>query len=247
MEKVCRQLLLPDTDHFDLAATLCFFGGILLTMLLDLLVGGLQKLECGCCCIPSWFRERSLYSHFKKKAEHQELPIHATNSSLGTAVLGSLEMDDKSTPTTGTEYVPPNGVLDPSLTNGAPPFAAIEVEREEGQEETSSNGGAKFGRAGGDLLSDLKGGVKLSENGLIQEKALSNESSSDESSEALGPIEFKEVTEGLGKSTKKLHRMGILTGMGVWMGVRGATVTMVKGRDHLLFAKQRPSPQFYCM
>ena len=34
--------------HFDVLATSCFFGGILLTALLDLLVWGLQKLDCGC-------------------------------------------------------------------------------------------------------------------------------------------------------------------------------------------------------
>ena len=38
--------------HFDLAASACFFGGILLTVLLDLLTVGLQKLDCGCRCVP---------------------------------------------------------------------------------------------------------------------------------------------------------------------------------------------------
>ncbi len=34
----------------------------------------------------------------------------------------------------------------------------------------------------------------------------------DDSFEPQGPVEFKEVTEVLGKDAKKLHRMGILTG-----------------------------------
>ncbi|CAI8033882.1 Zinc transporter ZupT [Geodia barretti] len=34
--------------HFDALATSCFFGGILLTALLDILVWSLQKLDCGC-------------------------------------------------------------------------------------------------------------------------------------------------------------------------------------------------------
>jgi hypothetical protein len=34
--------------HYELAATGCFFGGILLTVLLDLLVGVLQRIDCGC-------------------------------------------------------------------------------------------------------------------------------------------------------------------------------------------------------
>lgn len=35
-------------DHYTVAATGCFFGGIFLTILLDLLVSLLQKLDCGC-------------------------------------------------------------------------------------------------------------------------------------------------------------------------------------------------------
>lgn len=30
--------------------TSCFFGGVLITLALDLLVGMMQKLDCGCCC-----------------------------------------------------------------------------------------------------------------------------------------------------------------------------------------------------
>ena len=35
-------------DHFDVLATSCFFGGILLTVVLDALVWVLQRLDCGC-------------------------------------------------------------------------------------------------------------------------------------------------------------------------------------------------------
>ena len=35
-------------DHYNLAATGCFFGGIFLTILLDLLVSLLQRFDCGC-------------------------------------------------------------------------------------------------------------------------------------------------------------------------------------------------------
>ena len=37
-------------EHYEVAATGCFFGGIILTILLDLLVGLLQKIDCGCGC-----------------------------------------------------------------------------------------------------------------------------------------------------------------------------------------------------
>ena len=36
-------------DHFEVLATSCFFGGIALTALLDLLVWSLQRLDCGWC------------------------------------------------------------------------------------------------------------------------------------------------------------------------------------------------------
>ena len=41
-------------DHFDLAVTACFFGGIVITILLDLLVAGLQRIECSCCLPSRW-------------------------------------------------------------------------------------------------------------------------------------------------------------------------------------------------
>ena len=37
-------------DHYELAATGCFFAGIVLTVLLDLLVALLQRIDCGCGC-----------------------------------------------------------------------------------------------------------------------------------------------------------------------------------------------------
>lgn len=53
------------SDHFDLATTACFFGGILLTVVLDLIVSLLQRLECGCGCLPQCRaggeRRRSLF------------------------------------------------------------------------------------------------------------------------------------------------------------------------------------------
>ncbi len=39
-------------NHYDLVTAACFFGGIIITVLLDVLVSLLQKLDCGlaCCC-----------------------------------------------------------------------------------------------------------------------------------------------------------------------------------------------------
>lgn len=38
--------------HYELAASLCFFGGIILTIALDALVWWLEKIDCGCQCFP---------------------------------------------------------------------------------------------------------------------------------------------------------------------------------------------------
>ena len=40
-------------QHFDLAVNVCFFGGVIFTVLLDVVAAGLQRLDCGCkrpCC-----------------------------------------------------------------------------------------------------------------------------------------------------------------------------------------------------
>ena len=44
--------------HYELAATGCFFGGILLTVLLDLLISLLQRLDCGCGCTSRCCRQQ---------------------------------------------------------------------------------------------------------------------------------------------------------------------------------------------
>jgi zinc transporter ZupT len=50
-------------DYFHLVATIGFFVGVLLTILLDLLLGGLQKLECECCCnLPSQLKRGNLFT-----------------------------------------------------------------------------------------------------------------------------------------------------------------------------------------
>lgn len=293
-------------DHFDLATTACFFGGILVTILLDLLVSGLQKLECGyccCCCFPARIRERSLFSHFRGKAGIHKSPVHATNTSIHLESIsrngvphanGAIQTPSSAS---GSSVSVSATNLDltsqgPSLTNGAPPqsngvppqitgplpmlgkadsdsvppdsvppdgmsmsvnsvahsvntnsYAAISVnelfsnssllrmnaviELEEGEEYDGQSGmtlrsQAECGGLGGQSASQLNMEMgeeeKVSDNGLVQGKAPSgseNDGDSSDSEEALGPKEFREVTKGLGKSTKQLHRMGILTGLAI--------------------------------
>ena len=62
-----------------------------------------------------------------------------------------------------------------------------------------------------DKMTDTKSTVSVCT--LYAILSQSDNLSSSYEEEALGPKEFKEVTEVLGKSTKKLHRMGILTGI----------------------------------
>ena len=49
-------------QHFDLAASACFFGGILLTVLLDLLLVLIQKLDCGCKRVSRSYKKRKTMS-----------------------------------------------------------------------------------------------------------------------------------------------------------------------------------------
>lgn len=45
--------------HYELAASLCFFGGIVLTVALDALVWALEKIDCGCRCFPPRRKSRA--------------------------------------------------------------------------------------------------------------------------------------------------------------------------------------------
>ena len=45
--KALNSFCCESLEHYDVLATSCFFGGILLTAVLDLLVWGLQKADCG--------------------------------------------------------------------------------------------------------------------------------------------------------------------------------------------------------
>ena len=55
--------------HYELAATGCFFGGILLTVLLDLLVGLLQRIDCECSCTSRCSRQQREVQDLDSKDE----------------------------------------------------------------------------------------------------------------------------------------------------------------------------------
>ena len=73
-------------QHFDLAASACFFGGILLTVLLDLLVVLLQKLDCGCKYVSRRYKRR--------KTKSDQLSV--TNVRPFTKHSGSTKLDSNS-------------------------------------------------------------------------------------------------------------------------------------------------------
>lgn len=288
--------------HFEVAVTVCFFGGIILTILLDLLVTGLQKLECryfGCCCCPSSFRGRSFLNvcclRFRGNAEVHKSQIQATNTSLrleNTSTNGVAHSNENITTFSSLASIEgdtttPTGIIiatgstsqGSSLTNGAPllsreappllmtgktetdsmaadgtsisansatpsvntnNYAAASVnelfstssllrmntvvELEEGEvcgggeeDDGGKVGGEECGKLGGDSASQLGIGMEGDGNGFVRHHKTASlskepESDADSSEAALGPEEFKEVTEVLGKSTKKLKRMGLLTG-----------------------------------
>lgn len=94
-------------DHFDLAVTACFFGGILLTILLDLAVAGLQKVDCGCCDVRLKARKRGCVCCLGRRGG-EKLTISAVNGSA------SLEKPDMQNDTSHTSFG--NGT-DPSPTS----------------------------------------------------------------------------------------------------------------------------------
>ena len=59
-------------SHYELAATGCFFGGILLTVLLDLLVGLLQRIDCGCGCTSRCSRQQREVQDLDSKDETRQ-------------------------------------------------------------------------------------------------------------------------------------------------------------------------------
>lgn len=92
--------------HFDLAATACFFGGILLTVLLDLLTVALQKLDCGCRCVPkSCKKRRQTTSDHLSATNVKSFPKHSSLTKMERFDTNSLiiptetSSDGGSTPT----------------------------------------------------------------------------------------------------------------------------------------------------
>lgn len=91
-------------DHFDLAVTACFFGGILLTVLLDLIVDGLQKIDCGCCNVRLRARKRCCLGR-------QEEQVRSITASNGSIPLDKLDLRKDMTSSLG------NGSIDQSQTS----------------------------------------------------------------------------------------------------------------------------------
>lgn len=219
--------------YFDIAVTACFFGGILITVLLDMMMTSLQKLECA-CCFPSRWRARSASCICCKECAHRDT-ITAINTSLN---LGKISTSGhKSTGSNGLIFsggsacVPTFPRADRGISGDGAPIAAANPSSNTVSRGLSLSNGApapnhkpsmiqlgeekyreQVGSGEGDFLSHI--GIELEEekqpdNGVIKV----SHTMSDDSSVALGPVEFKELTEGLGKSTKRLNRMGILTGV----------------------------------
>ena len=94
-------------QHFDLVVSACFFGGILLTVLLDLLVVVLQKLDCGCKYISRRYKRR--------KTNSDQLSV--TNVRPFTNYSGSTKLDSNSL------ILPTETSTDSVSTNGSTPTA----------------------------------------------------------------------------------------------------------------------------
>ena len=143
-------------SHYEVASTGCFFAGILLTVLLDLLVGLLQRIDCGCGCTSRCSRQQEVqdldskdetrYSKSKEKSLsltrntkpringvnglHREFDFMHYHSEEGhTPMMSSSnsEITSSSTPTAD------------SLEAGEEPGAVIAVETHNSETESGAN------------------------------------------------------------------------------------------------------------
>lgn len=292
--------------HFDLAATVCFFGGIALTVLLDLLVAALQRLDCGCCWRTCDKREKNrtkpenTRTTFGKRAKVAISPraisqFHSlsTKTSLDLQLVEESSTDNSSgfhstptasTPEEGSEpdvsarqldviYECDNGsssvVMEENLSTNyshsqttgdsdsrchgnMPDNNSVSMVSNTISENTNNLTGVSVNElfSNSSLLrmnaiipevapdqqasshvrvvmgeggEGCDGGeeVEVSKRGLVRRDSYKemveqkHSSHSDSSVEPEGPVEFREVTQVMGKDLKKLKRMGILTGLAV--------------------------------
>ena len=139
-------------NHYDVAATGCFFGGIFLTILLDLFVSLLQRLDCGCtssCTLCSRHESKDIdnkdaITSSKIKSSLKDKTFHHVRSSKHKMnglqkefdfvaerghtpmVLSSSEVSTISTPTAD------------SLEEGVEPENTVTMETNDNNAETES-------------------------------------------------------------------------------------------------------------
>lgn len=128
-------------QHYEVAATGCFFGGIVLTILLDLLVTLLQRLDCGCTSKCSRRRSQELGGHDETKSSklkpslakhkvnglHKEFDfVHYHSEGGHTPMVSSSEVSTISTPTAD------------SLEDGEEPVVMVPTETNNGETESAT-------------------------------------------------------------------------------------------------------------
>ena len=90
--------------HYDLVTAACFFGGIIITVLLDVLVSLLQKIDCGlaCCC-----KKRSGDTEGKSYRFTFTNPLKRTNNNTQRLTLQTSVSSDISTVSNSIELRSP--------------------------------------------------------------------------------------------------------------------------------------------
>ena len=127
-------------DHFTLATTACFFAGIGITVLLDLMVAGLQKIECSCCQLSKWqpgLKVRSLRCCCCTRYRNGKISLNgdsvsATNSVVlekmtenGVQMLATSSHTDNNSFTHERGSGVANGTTHPSTGNGTVATATV--------------------------------------------------------------------------------------------------------------------------
>ena len=109
-------------DHATLAATGCFFLGILLTILLQYFLDSLQRLDVG--CTPPWSKKKAMDGELKE--EQDEKKYSSMMKSLKSKLMGESSDRDKEEKTIGV----PNITAVESKRSGETKFDSTAAESE---------------------------------------------------------------------------------------------------------------------
>ena len=175
-------------SHYEVAATGCFFAGILLTVLLDLLVGLLQRIDCRCGCTSRCSRQHDTqdldskdetrHSKLKEKSLRNMKPrINGVNSLHREFDFMHYHSEEGHTPmmsSSNSEITSTSTPTADSLEEGEEPGAVVAVETHNSETESGadpiqncSSQRALLSNNNTDSASNSNGNVPLNRTGSV--------------------------------------------------------------------------------